>query len=207
MSFNLYGTQYGGWIVDLDLIPEGSTIISAGIGEDISFDLQLIKSCKCNIVGIDPTHKSHRFIQSQTGLYNFQLIKKALCAVDDDTVAIFKNKRPDYVSESTLPSHESVDNSDFHMCRTISLGTLFKIYTDISVLKLDIEGSEYDVLLNLVEIPKTVKQLCVEFHHFCCSKTVADTLKVIRHLRTLGFKHYREKPASGKLRELTFYGD
>ena len=37
------GTEYGGWLVDLDLIPERSTIVSAGIGEDISFDLELIR--------------------------------------------------------------------------------------------------------------------------------------------------------------------
>ena len=207
MGFKLYGTQYGGWIVDLDLIPKGSTIISAGIGEDISFDLQLIKRRQCNIVGIDPTPKSHRFIQSQTKLHNFQLIKKALFAKNNNTTTIFKNKISDYVSESILPSHESVDDSDSYVCKTISLDALFKIYVDVSVLKLDIEGSEYNVLLNLVEIPKTVKQLCVEFHHFCCDKTIADTLKVIRHLKTLGFKHFLEKPATGKLQELTFYGD
>ena len=42
-KFSLVGTQYGGWCIDLDLIPEKSTIISAGVGEDISFDKELIK--------------------------------------------------------------------------------------------------------------------------------------------------------------------
>ena len=32
-KFELVGTQYGGWCVSLDLIPEGSTVISAGVGE------------------------------------------------------------------------------------------------------------------------------------------------------------------------------
>jgi hypothetical protein len=40
MAIELLGTDYGGWLIDLDLIPRGSTIISAGVGEDISFDLE-----------------------------------------------------------------------------------------------------------------------------------------------------------------------
>ena len=44
------GTEYGGWLVDLDLIPERSTIVSAGIGEDISFDLELIRQKRCNVI-------------------------------------------------------------------------------------------------------------------------------------------------------------
>ena len=102
------GTEYGGWLVDLSLIPERSTIISAGIGEDISFDLELIKQRRCNIIGVDPTPKSHLFIEKQNTLTNFLLVKKALDSESGKKIKMYKNSNPNHVSESILPSHFSV---------------------------------------------------------------------------------------------------
>ena len=93
MSFELIGTEYGGWVINLELIPAESVVVSAGIGEDISFDLQLINSRNCKIIGIDPTPKSHRFIESQNNLDNFELIKMALHSNSNTVVKIHKNRR------------------------------------------------------------------------------------------------------------------
>jgi len=205
MDFVLYGTQYGGWLVDLSLIPEGSTVISAGVGEDISFDLQLINKRSCNIVGIDPTVKSHLFIENQKNLNNFELIKMALHIEDGDIVQMYKNKRQDHVSESILSDHQSVKDFDYYHAETISLPTLFDKYNNISVLKMDIEGSEYDVLENLLEVPETLKQICVEFHHFCSNKSAEDTQKIITKMKDLGFAEYVEKPSRVPLSEITFW--
>ena len=108
MNFQLIGTEYGGWLLDLDWVPENSTIISAGVGEDISFDTYLINNKNCNIIGIDPTLKSHRFIESQEDLQNFVLIKSALTATDNDVITLYKNKNDDHVSESILQNHRSL---------------------------------------------------------------------------------------------------
>ena len=73
MEFNLIGTEYGGWLLNLDLVPRESTIISAGVGEDISFDTFLIDQKDCKVIGIDPTPKSHLFIENYENLHNFYL--------------------------------------------------------------------------------------------------------------------------------------
>ena len=55
------GTGYGGWYVprqsDFD---ENSVVYGVGVGEDISFDLNIHKRYKCNVVLIDPTEKAKR---------------------------------------------------------------------------------------------------------------------------------------------------
>lgn len=192
------GTEYGGWLLDLELVPDNSTVISAGIGEDISFDIELIKRKNCQIVGIDPTIKSHKFIDSQTGLNNFSLIKKALDKTKDDIVFMYENTNPNYVSESILPNHHSVGNN-YYLTETITLQELFEAHKNISVVKMDIEGSEYDVLKNLTAIPESVKQLCIEFHHFCTDYTLEDSKNIIEHLGSFGFKSvYSNKPNSIK---------
>ena len=84
------------------MVPQNSTIISAGIGEDISFDLELIRRKNCQVVGVDPTLKSHKFIEAQSDLVNFSLLKKALDKNEDDVVFMYENTNPNYVSESIL---------------------------------------------------------------------------------------------------------
>jgi FkbM family methyltransferase len=197
MEFSYIGTDYGGWAVALDLIPEGSTIISAGVGEDISFDLGLIEKKSCKIIGIDPTQKSHQFIEASSPINNFQLIKKALHSVDGDVIALYKNRNPQHVSESILPSHGSVMNYDYHYAETVSLESLFEKYENISLVKMDIEGSEYPVLETLKSIPSAVQQLCIEFHHFCTNHSLEDTKRILNHLEGLGFsKIVQNKPNS-----------
>jgi len=205
MNFDLVGTEYGGWLIDLDLVAPNSTILSAGVGEDISFDVSLIQEKGCNVIGVDPTPKSHRFIESQTTLTNFTLIKKALTSKDNDVVSLYKNKNDNHVSESILNSHDSVLPFDSYYSSTVTLCTLFDTYDNISVVKMDIEGAEYDVIKDLQSIPPSIKQFCVEFHHFCTDKTIEDTKKMIELLAKLGFNYFVEKPSPKPLNELTFW--
>jgi len=187
------GTDYGGWLLDLDLVPFQSTIISAGVGEDISFDRELIKRKSCQIIGIDPTLKSHRYIESCNQLDNFTLIKKALHGVDDDVIKIFKNKNPTHVSESILESHHSIKKFDYYFAETTTLQKLFETYNNISVIKMDIEGSEYEVIESLKSIPSSICQICVEFHHFCSDRSTEQTKTMIEHLKKFGFNEYHQK--------------
>ena len=205
MAFRLVGTEYGGWMIDPDIVPEKSTIISAGVGEDISFDLAMIGNKNCKVIGVDPTPKSHKFIENHPGLDNFHLIKKALHSSSGDLIKLYKNKNPNHVSESILPNHESVLDFDSYYTETIELKEIFTDYDNISIVKMDIEGSEYDVIESLESIPNSVKQFCVEFHHFCTSKTIEDTKNMIAKMNSLGFDNYVEKPSHKELNEITFW--
>lgn len=65
-------------------------------------------------------------------------------------------------------------NGEDRPCKTeiVDCVTLEEIYhqigTNIDLLKLDIEGAEYEVMLNMEPIPK---QITVEFHEHCHKKT------------------------------------
>ena len=53
------GTNYGGWCIPINTaLNENSIIYSGGVGEDISFDLQIQDKYGCNIVLIDPTKRA-----------------------------------------------------------------------------------------------------------------------------------------------------
>src|SRR5665647_2667756 len=64
LSGEKFGTEYGGYTI-IPNLSEKSIVYSVGIGEDISFDLALIKKFHCNIYAFDPTPKSAQWIKEQ----------------------------------------------------------------------------------------------------------------------------------------------
>jgi Methyltransferase FkbM domain len=56
------------------------------------------------------------------------------------------------------------------------------------VLKLDVEGGEYDVLGDLLRHPPTVLQLLVEFHHGAAGIPFAATVAAVAALRGAGYR-------------------
>jgi hypothetical protein len=54
-----------------------------------------------------------------------------------------------------------------------------------SVIKLAIEGSEYNVYKECIG----VKQVCIEFHHHCIDgKNFMDTMNIVNHFISNGYE-------------------
>ena len=65
------GTEYGGWSLVDDPQLYGSTIISAGLGEDASFDIEFAAKFGARIIIVDPTPRSvahFRKIETRLGM-------------------------------------------------------------------------------------------------------------------------------------------
>ena len=157
------GSKYGGWYIDPNIVPQNSYIISAGLGNDISFDLAMIKLTNCFVVGIDPTTLAAKTV-SKIKEPKFVYIKRGLFPNDNGmTMSNLMTNGNSIYSCGRM-------TTKFH---TISIPTLIKMYKNISVLKMNIEGAEYPVLMHLPEID--IKQVCIRFHHR--KKTVPYNLK------------------------------
>ena len=61
-----YGNEYGGFYVCSEFIDSQSIVYSFGIGEDVSFDEDVMAKHHCEVWGFDPTPKSIRWVQAQT---------------------------------------------------------------------------------------------------------------------------------------------
>jgi FkbM family methyltransferase len=182
MNLKFLGTEYGGWSVDLDSIKSGDCIIDAGLGEDISLLQELSKYYEINIIGIDPTEKSHKYVES-LNLSNLKLYKKAIAKNGISNIEFFKNSNPNYVSESYFNEHSSV-SLESYKTDCVSFKELIEKYNP-SFIKMDIEGAEYDVLEECIG----VNQICVEFHHHCVSsKNFNDTINSVKMMMSNGYK-------------------
>jgi hypothetical protein len=58
------GTEYGGWSLCPHLLCQESIVYSIGIGDDISFDLSLIKKFGITVNAFDPTPESVKWVRA-----------------------------------------------------------------------------------------------------------------------------------------------
>lgn len=191
------GTNYGGWIIPKECkLDENSIIYSAGVGEDISFDIKLQTKYNCNIILLDPTkraikhfdeikkyyssNKNFQFTGNiQSDYYqniinetpNFDKIQYIEIGLWDkkDKLKFYKQSNKNYVSQSII-SEMFTDSYD--IIEVDSLKNIMQNFNHnhIDLLKLDIEGAEINVLNKMLDDNIFPIYLCVEFDLFLKKK-------------------------------------
>ena len=64
------GTNYGGWIIPKEIdIDKNSILYLVGVGEDMSFDLEINNRYDSNIILIDPTKKAKYHLEEVKEFY------------------------------------------------------------------------------------------------------------------------------------------
>jgi FkbM family methyltransferase len=157
------GTDYGGWTFNPTPLGAQSVIYSAGIGEDISFDLGLIKRFGVTVHAFDPTPRSIAWLRAQSLPQGFVVHPYGIGA-SDGNVTFYRPENSTHVSLSV------VERASPTPALTLPVRELAGVMRElghsvIDLLKMDIEGSEYAVLEDLVARNIPVRQLLVEFHH------------------------------------------
>ena len=213
------GTTWGGVHVDLDLIPKKALAISAGLAEDISFDLDLINRKECFVVGVDPTRLSRRTVRRTfywsfrhgkgehfSKRNHFRLLQKAVLGKTDLTVYLGGPART-FLS----PTGEKAN--------TISLEDLVSMYAGAALLKLDIEGAEFPALENL-STRLRIPQIAVSFHIWLNNVsdqfpndgvipnlyTRDDVIKMVDKIKAMGYKLvYEDREADERVGQETLF--
>ena len=185
------GSPYGGWVISHSSELKRGTFLSAGVGEDVSFDVELASLYQMRGVLIDPTPRAIKYLHSMEAhfgtsrcepytLDGFQPIRSYdLSAIDaasfltvpkalwvhDDGVNFLPPENPSNVSYS-LFSKQSSSTAGTHLrVPSVSPATLATqvAVEDVKLIKLDVEGAEVDVIDPLLRNFTSVEQLLVEF--------------------------------------------
>jgi FkbM family methyltransferase len=159
-----YGNVYGGFFVNPSLISSQSIVYSFGIGEDISFDRMMIEQHHCQLFAFDPTPKSIQWVKNQQLPQEFHFQEYGLAT--ETGMAEFNLPANDQYVSGSLVSHQKVDATKKVSVPMKSFADIVNDlnHNQIDVLKMDIEGSEFDVLETILNSDVAINQLLIEFH-------------------------------------------
>ena len=172
------GSDWGGWSIPDDVLDSSSICYCAGAGGDVSFDLGVMKRYGATIRCFDPFEIFGRqAMELADGDPRFSFHEIAITAQDGP---LLMYGRQDEI-EGAVSAANIYRTRDSFVRPGRSLSSLMKEFGDprIDLLKLDIEGSEYEVLESLDPASLGVKVLCVEFHH---TSSAARALSIIKRL-------------------------
>ena len=181
-----YGNVYGGFYVCPDFLNINSVVYSFGIGEDASFDRDIIEKHDCNVFAFDPTPKSIRWVSRQEISEKFRFFEFGI-SNKSGLIDFFLPKNPDHVSGSMLRQNNvNIEEKILVEMKTIEDIMNERNHTHIDVLKMDIEGEEYDVINNILDNNISVGQILVEFHDRFFEDGVEKSLQTVN---TVSYTH------------------
>lgn len=173
------------WVVVSELLDSQSVVYSVGIGDDISFDLALMDCCGLGVHAFDPTPRSLRWLGKQALPPRFEAHPWGLAAYDGAAQFSAPRQAEDvsYTPATTTTAAGAVELPVFRLETIMAkLG-----HSRVDLLKMDIEGGEYDVIAGLLRVRPAIPQLLIEFHHRFPEIGLRPTLIAIRELRNAGY--------------------
>jgi FkbM family methyltransferase len=188
LPYDYFGTDYGGWPILKSTLSADSIILSFGLGTDISFDLAVIRACGCRVIGFDPTPRSIDWLAKQTLPEQFQYHQIGIAATDDEA-DFFPPSDGAHVSFSSQPSAATASLTPIRApVRRLSTILDELQIPHVDVVKMDIEGFEYDVIDDILASPVRPRQLLIEFHHTMYDIGRDKTERAFRQLEAAGYK-------------------
>lgn len=188
IDFEWYGSSYGGFYIHSGALSKDSIVYSIGIGKDISFDRKCILKHECKVYGFDPTPKSINWISNQDVPSNFYFYDFGISTVSG-VEKFFLPVSEKGVSGSVVESDVTDNNKVIEVQMksfddiTQSLG-----HSTVDVLKMDIEGSEYEVIEDILNSDCTINQILVEFHDRLFDLNEYRSKRTVEKLKEKGFE-------------------
>lgn len=172
------GDGDGAWVVPVDLIRPGWVCYCFGVGLNATFDVALAERFGCRVYSFDPTPRSIEYMGD---------LNPKPHSLTFLPIGVWKEEADLKFYAPMNTAHCNYSVSDIHgtgqffiaKCRRLSTIMNEMGHSRIDLLKLDIEGSWYEVLTNILSEQIEVSVLCVEFD------TPTSTGKILRMVRAI----------------------
>jgi FkbM family methyltransferase len=164
-----------------------SRVLCAGAGGDISFEKAITARYGCKAILLDPSPTGTATVRREN-IPNGRLQHLATGLAGEDGVLSFQAP-VDAVEGSFRKGPDDSAGAVQFECKSLSTLMSELNWQQIDLLKIDIEGSEYGAIKDLLRRNLKVKQLCVEFHYAAgFGHTRMEMIRCILALRKAGYE-------------------
>ena len=172
-----------------------SIVYSFGAGTDISFDLGMNQNFGCPVHVFDPTPRSIVWIAEQALPPKVKFHAYGIGDRDGE-ISFYAPRRASSSHFSPVKRYTDTTDGEMVSAPVLRLSSILKQlgHTRIDVMKMDIEGGEYDVIADFVGSDIEVDQLLLEFHHAYATIPLQKTLDAVQNLRGIGFALFYLSP-------------
>jgi len=184
------------WTVSIEHLSSNPIAVVGGISRDCGFEEDFITQKKGLVVACDPTPKHSDFLRGKESEFDnrfvFEQIALAGKTGKDTFYASYdENGVIDYFFETDKidSDQQGAELSPVEVeCYTV--GDLIKKhgFDKVDLLKIDIEGAEFDLLPDIVSGDTPIYQIAVEFHYRFYPDGGQRLRNVVQLLRKAGFK-------------------
>jgi FkbM family methyltransferase len=170
------GRGYGAWAVVPSLLQPGDVALCFGIGEDIGFENQMAARFGMEVHAFDPTPSSLEWLSRQP-LHARVTVHPYGLSDSDGFLGFSPPEHPGRVSLSAVRRSVGGNMQSLPVRSLPSIASEIAGDRAVSLLKMDVEGSEYAVITHMELHSVRPVQLLVEFHHRFPEIGASRTLK------------------------------
>lgn len=172
------GSAYGGYVVPMRLPQPDWVCYSVGVGEDVSFDLELIRRVGCTVHAFDPTPRAVAYAERvAAGEPRFVFHPFGVWS-EDAEVELFAPRDPAHVSHSIV-NLQGTQQAIIAPVRRLRTAMEDLSHDHVDLLKLDIEGAEHAVLASVLDDRVVPAVICVEFDQPTPIGRVLTTIRTV----------------------------
>ena len=182
--------RYGKWTICPELLEQRVVVYSMGIGDNIDFELAVMDEWGAEVHAFDPTPPA-AWVKNLALPDRFHVHAWAAAAQDGELVLYPRIKRDGSTSDDmyTLVAGESGRHDGIKVpAKSISSIMATLGHDSVDIIKLDIEGAEYEVLEDLLSEKIRPRHLLVEFHHRFPGIGKSMTTDIVRQLQLNGYR-------------------
>lgn len=182
--------RYGEWTICPELLEQRVVVYSMGIGDNIDFELAVMDEWGAEVHAFDPTPPA-AWVKNLGLPDRFHFHAWAAAAEDGELMLYPRIKRDGSTSDDmyTLVAGESGRHDGIKVpAKSISSIMATLGHDSVDIIKLDIEGAEYEVLEDLLSEKIRPRHLLVEFHHRFPGIGKSKTTAIVRQLQLNGYR-------------------